>query len=186
MRERFTDFENRDRLLFKQLFIDCGIPTPTWYHMEEHIDPALLDKIEYPIIIKPSDVCTVEGITICNNEEELLGGYDRALSCSEKRQIVVEKFIQGQEFVVSCYVSKGEMKLIFCTDTGNNSASKQEKAFFSLNGDHSEQVIEKYSDAIAKMIKKLEIENGLFFLMGIRDGENYYFFDSDFRMERAS
>lgn len=57
-----------------------------------------LDKIKFPVVVKPVDCCSNTGISYCNNKKELRAGYKYALSVSHSSKIIVERMLEGEEW----------------------------------------------------------------------------------------
>lgn len=63
-----------------------------------------INKIGYPLVVKPNNGGSSLGITIVNNQEELLNAVD--LVKELKDDILIEKYIQGRE--VTCGIVENE------------------------------------------------------------------------------
>ena len=61
-----------NKLLFKQTCREYGIPVVPEYSLDEKMSDSELCKINYPVIIKPTDSYSSKGVSVCNNEDELL------------------------------------------------------------------------------------------------------------------
>lgn len=158
--ENMFTLESGDKLAFKQLCIDCGIPTPEWYHMEECVDPAVLDSMKYPVMVKPSDVSVARASSVCHNEGEFLAAYNQALFYSVNRKILVEEYIEGQKMVYTCYVSDGIVR-------------------------NRQELPEVFAKMVETLLAKQGIERGVFFFDVIRKGEEYFFVDSGMWLEKV-
>lgn len=146
----------RNNALFKEMCLECGLPAPKWYYMKENIDPAILEEIHYPVVVKPVEMCEDTYVFICHSEEELLEGYNQAIGNSESRQVVVEEYVNGVVFASSVYVSNGEAY------------------------SHYEHV-SAYQDAIQNMVDKIHMQNGKFILHGIKNDEGSFFIGFELR-----
>ncbi|MCK9574994.1 MAG: D-alanine--D-alanine ligase family protein [Clostridia bacterium] len=86
-----------DKIVMKMLFSACGlnILPYTWILREEfnvNSEKVLLDienKLNYPIIVKPSNLGSSIGITISNNRTELKHSID--IACYYDSRIILEK-----------------------------------------------------------------------------------------------
>jgi len=87
----------RDKSAFKKKCREIGIPIVDDYTVS---DPPLsreLHDIEYPVIVKPVDGTGNKGLSICTNESELLAGCRKARENSESGNILIERYITGEE-----------------------------------------------------------------------------------------
>ena len=90
----------QDKVFMKQIFESGGLPTPAyvWFFENEYVDDAdkLIKKIEklgYPMIIKPARLGSSVGISKVNTKEELIEGIEEAIKYDEK--IIVEEAIEN-------------------------------------------------------------------------------------------
>lgn len=63
-----------------------------------NIDITLVNDLNYPLVVKPCSAGSSVGITIVNEESELISSLKEALKYEDK--ILVEEFIKGREFSV--------------------------------------------------------------------------------------
>ena len=90
----------QDKVFMKQIFAAGGLPIPeyVWFFENEYVNDsdALIKKIEkigYPLIIKPARLGSSVGISKVNNKEELIEGIEEAIKYDEK--IIVEEAIEN-------------------------------------------------------------------------------------------
>jgi len=97
-----------DKIISKQIFISKGIPTPPFYFLNtssfrelgsSKLLPAIIEKIGFPLVVKPSAQGSALGIRIVNDSQSLPEAIIYALSYSKK--VILEKFIDGVELAVS-------------------------------------------------------------------------------------
>ena len=67
-----------------------GIPE---FYLDEEMRREDLDKIEYPVMVKPVDNGGGVGMTVAYNEDELRRGVAVALENSHSRRFIVEKYM---------------------------------------------------------------------------------------------
>lgn len=64
------------------------------------IDSAeIINKLSFPIVVKPADSGSSVGVTIAKDEKDLKAGLDEAFKHGEA--VLLEKFIQGRELTVA-------------------------------------------------------------------------------------
>lgn len=106
----------RDKIRFKEYCIAAGLDVPKRYHLTSPFKTKDLQKIEYPVIVKPIDSCASQGLSFCRNEAELLQGYDKAMMHSISKQVMIEEFVDGVEMCAHYYVNHGKATLIGIND----------------------------------------------------------------------
>ncbi|HHX38085.1 MAG TPA: carbamoyl-phosphate-synthetase, partial [Clostridiaceae bacterium] len=78
-----------DKIAFKQKCREYGIPVINDY--------TLGDNMPYPVLVKPVDSSGSKGISVCNDEEELLLAVERAKSFSPTGRYLIEDFLEGEQ-----------------------------------------------------------------------------------------
>lgn len=73
-------------------------------------------KIEYPVILKPSDSQGQRGIYLINSQFEFEKYFEDAIKYSRDKKVIVEKFIDGPEISVNAYMVNGVVKFIVASD----------------------------------------------------------------------
>ncbi|MCG2895388.1 MAG: carbamoyl-phosphate synthase large subunit, partial [Vulcanisaeta sp.] len=84
------------RELFKRLMSKHGIPTLpsiTTYSLSEALEAAR--KLGYPVLARVSFNLGGAGAFVASDEEELINKYHKALTQSEIREVLIEKYIGG-------------------------------------------------------------------------------------------
>jgi biotin carboxylase len=71
---------------------------------------------KFPAVVKPNDSQGQRGITIVERESELKNAFERAVSHSPSRSVIIEEFIDGFEISVNTYVLNGKPCFMFITE----------------------------------------------------------------------
>lgn len=87
----------RDKSAFKNKCKEIGIPIVDEYTVSDPPLPEEVSVIEYPVVVKPVDGTGNKGLSICNSEEELIAGCQKARENSESGNILIERYITGEE-----------------------------------------------------------------------------------------
>ena len=93
-----------DKIIAKKVFIEEGIPTADYVNFtkadftKKHIQ-EVAEKLNFPVVVKPSRAGSSVGISKAKNKEELQKAIEYALKFDNK--ILVEKFIKGREIEVA-------------------------------------------------------------------------------------
>lgn len=103
---------SRDKADFKKAWREIGVPLAEDYFISPELTDEELDKVKYPVVVKPVDCCANTGISFCYNKEELRKGYKYALSVSHSTKIVVERMLQGEEWYSFYAMADGKVSLL--------------------------------------------------------------------------
>lgn len=85
-----------DKEWSKRLFETANIPTPAWRKWP--ITQDELQKLKFPLIIKPAHEGSTVGITTAASESELEPAINHALKYDT--DVIIEELIEGREFTV--------------------------------------------------------------------------------------
>ncbi|MXO81361.1 ATP-grasp domain-containing protein, partial [Paenibacillus sp. OT2-17] len=85
----------------------AGVHTPSglyWQGMDDY-DPQVVERLGYPVIVKPNTGGSSIGIQLVQNEKELLSAVQGA--CSLDQAILIESYYEGTE--ITCSIVDGEV-----------------------------------------------------------------------------
>ncbi len=91
----------------KQVFAENGVPTAKHCVMTRP-DKAMLEGMEYPLIVKPADANSSKGVIKIQSPEEFEDAFARSVCFSRTDTAVVEEFVEGQEITVDVQVTDGK------------------------------------------------------------------------------
>lgn len=96
-----------NKQLSKTLLKAAGVHTPAglcWQGMDDY-DPQVVERLGYPVIVKPNTGGSSIGIQLVQNEKELLPAVQEA--CSLDQAILIEPYYKGTE--ITCSIVDGEV-----------------------------------------------------------------------------
>lgn len=185
-KEQFDIMTNKD--LFKKACIENGLDIIPSYYLDEDCKEEDLEKIQYPVVIKPADGRASKGTTLCKNKSEVKSALKLALEHSDRKKVIVEKFITGQEVVIKYFIRNGEIALTSMADLFTCYRENGERAYIGTQifpSKYYKKFIESTDTKVRSMIKNLGIMNGAMSFDGFVDGDKFRFFDPSFRMGGA-
>lgn len=96
-----------DKSIAKILLKNAGVLTPEWQTITKLVEM----KMQYPVVVKPLNLGSSIGISICENEAEFKIGFQSAQEYSAK--VLVEQFVKGTEISVGVYEkTKGQIETL--------------------------------------------------------------------------
>lgn len=104
-----------NKYLMREAFAKADVPCPR-YQMVHSIEEINLDKLEFPLIVKPSDRSGSLGVSKVTNIEELYQAVPNAIEKSFKKEAMVEEFIEGREISVEFISYNGRHYPLTITD----------------------------------------------------------------------
>ena len=180
------DILSNDKRRFKEFCVQYGIPTPEAYYVDINFRREDLDRIVYPVMVKPADGSGGRGIMKCNNEEELIAHYTELYRESASKKIVCERYMQsGNEIFIHYTVQDGYCSLS-AAFLKYKTTEEKEKAASCLFHMFSPKFLAEYKEttepAVIKFIQALGIKYGNVMFQGFEENGRLYFHESGLRM----
>jgi len=89
-----------DKARTKQLWLGCGLPTPTYRRLSANSDfHAVVAELGLPLMVKPSREGSSIGMAKVYSVDELAKAY--AVAAEHDSEVIAEHFIEGSEYTVS-------------------------------------------------------------------------------------
>ncbi len=105
-KQRAAEIES-NKVFAKDLMNKYGIPTATYktFNKSDYKDAlTYANKIGYPVVVKAAGLAAGKGVSICNNpgeaETAIKDCFENGIFGEAGEEIVIEEFLQGQEFSV--------------------------------------------------------------------------------------
>lgn len=105
-----------DKFQMKKAFASNGICSAQFIQCNSHTDLSAVKNLRYPLIVKPVDRSGSIGVTKVEHESLLVAAFDKALSNSLKKEVIVEEFITGTEVSVETISSNNVHSILAITD----------------------------------------------------------------------
>ena len=102
-----------DKYQMKQRFLEGGVPCARG-RLIAKVEEA--DDLYYPLIVKPRDNSGSRGVKLCRNKEELHEAMQEALQYSHLDTVLVEEYIEGQEYSIEGLHYDGKSEVIQFTE----------------------------------------------------------------------
>jgi biotin carboxylase len=174
-----------DKTKFKKLCKKFGVPVIEEYVLPNNFTNKDLDEIEFPILLKPVDNSGGRGISICHNKRDFSEAFVRALSFSESGEVIIERYVEGEEVTIFYIMQDGEIYLSAIADRYTNNSQKgviplpvgyifPSKYLKDYQNDLNEKVI--------NMLKSIGVRDGMIFIQSFVENGKFKFYDPGFRL----
>jgi len=180
-----------DRDLFRSLMNELGEPVPDSdiiHTLEEAY--AFVDRVGYPIIVRPAFTLGGTGGGICLNEEELIETVTSGLKHSPVTQCLIERSIAGfKEIEYEVMRDSNDSAIVVCNmenidPVGVHTGDSIVVAPSQTLSDREYQMLRNSS---LKIIRALKIEGGCNVQLALDpDSFNYYIIEVNPRVSRSS
>ena len=166
--EQFEIMISKDN--FKNTCRKYHVPVVPEYSLDE------IDKIEYPVIVKPVDSSSSKGISICQNREQL----DAA--------ILIEKYMDGLEVIIYDVIQDGNPIMVAMCDRYTSKEQKgitQLPSAYIFPSKHMERYKAEVDEHVKNMLRGMHVQNGVLFLQSFIENGSVYIYEPGFRLNGA-
>jgi biotin carboxylase len=155
-----TALELTNKALMKSKFIKHQIPT-TPFVILKSVDFRSVAGLKHPLVVKPVDSNSSKGITKVNTYSDLESAAMIAFSQSRTKEIVVEEFMEGEEFSVDVAVKNGEPSILLVT---KNIKMQQNENTFTITQSYfpaitDEALLKKIHNIVLKIVLAYNIQS---------------------------
>ncbi|MBQ7896882.1 MAG: ATP-grasp domain-containing protein [Clostridia bacterium] len=172
----------RDKFEFKKICKEVGAPIAQDYHLTDELKKEDIEKISFPVVIKPSDKSGNRGMSYCMSSNELSDCYKYARSISNEN-IIVERMLKGKEYNVHYVLANGEARLLYFNSTHHQPGEKSNLYSLKITTTcHLKKYIEEVNESAKKIIQKAGCKEGIVWFDCILDeDDNFYFLEMGYR-----
>ncbi|MBO4603324.1 MAG: hypothetical protein J5651_09220 [Salinivirgaceae bacterium] len=160
-----------------------GIPE---FYLDADMKREDLDKIVYPVMVKPVDNGGGVGMTVAYNEEELKAGVKLALENSHKKRFIVEKYMQCDDMGMY-YTFKDGYCSASCIYDRYTTDEQPGLSRVCLGGTYPSKHLDEYFERMhpnaIRLFKEIGIDNGVLMLSGFYENGEFYVYDTGFRLQ---
>ena len=110
-----TAKNSTDKMLMKEKFMDACLSCAKGFLVSNISEFVALD-LTFPVIVKPRDNSGSRGVIYCENLEGTAKAVEEALMYTKKGDVLVEEFIEGQEYSIEGIHYNGKHHVIQFTE----------------------------------------------------------------------
>lgn len=163
-----------DKAKFKKMCRDNGVPTIPEYDLAS-FDPDIISE-KNKVIIKPIDNSGSRGVVLCSSPDDFQRFLDYALSFSQKKQVIIEKYMEMDSISLSYTFQDGVASLSTTDDRYvHKSLSGSSVTQCGLYpSKYSDSYIEKWDAKVRRMFENAGLKNGVAAIQFFTDGNEFY------------
>lgn len=184
--EEQFDVLSNDKRRFKETCLKYGVPTPETYDIDMDFRREVLDRVVYPVMVKPADGSGGRGIKKCMNESELITHYTALYNSSASKKIICEQYMGDENEVFIHYTVQGGYCSLSCSFLKYKVNTEKTQAASCLFHMFSPKFIDDYrkceENAVINMIRGLGIQYGNLMFQGFEKNGQLFFHESGLRM----
>lgn len=171
-----------DKARFKQLCREHGVPVIPEYDLAT-FDPNIITD-DNKVIIKPVDNSGSRGVILCEKPEDFQKCLDYAMSFSQKKQVVIEKYMEMDSISAFYTIQDG----VFSLSTFNDRYVHKAKGAASVTcagiypSKYLDSYMSKINDNMIRMYQAAGLKNGVLTVQFFTNGEEYYVMEMGHRL----
>ncbi len=169
-------YDTKNKLNFKRNCIEMGVSVPKNYCISEELNSEELEKVTFPVVVKPIDREGNAGVTFCYSKEELIRGYQYAKTVSHCNKVMVEQMIDGTEFF--CYYLLVNGEAFFLTLGIRLSQHNEPKFCYSIStsiNSFTNSYLNTMNQSVIGMLKNIGCMDGIVCVQCMRDLEGKFY-----------
>ena len=172
-------FSNKKGL--KEILVKHGLDVIKEYTKQD-VERDSFDS--FPVFVKPVDNNSSKGMYIVGDRRDFKVAYERALSFSRSRTVLIEEYKQCDDFFIGYYAENGNVRVAF---TGDRYVIEQPGVGSITSGiiypsRHQELYFEKVHQKMLGIFKELGFSNGICAIQGFVEDDKIMFYDPALRI----
>jgi biotin carboxylase len=171
-----------DKARFKQLCRDNDVPVIPEYDLAS-FDPSIIND-KHKVIVKPVDNSGSRGVILCTKPEDFQKCLDYALSFSEKKQVVMERYMEMDSISISYTIQDGVVSLSTTDDRYVHKAASGSSVTQCgiYPSKYTEAYIQKIDGKMKRMYERAGLRNGVLAVQFFTDGNDFYVMEMGHRL----
>lgn len=160
-----------------------GIPE---FYLDAEMRQEDLDRIVYPVMVKPVDNGGGVGMTVCYDESGIRDAVQKALDASHKKRFIVERYMLCDDVGIYYTFKDGKCSLSCIFD---RYTTDEQPGFsrVSLGGIYPSKHISDYFSRMhanaVRLFDAIGIKNGVLLLQAFYENGEFYVYDTGFRFQ---
>lgn len=171
-----------DKARFKQLCRDNDVPVIPEYDLAS-FDPNIIND-KHKVIVKPVDNSGSRGVILCTKPEDFQKCLDYALSFSEKKQVVIERYMEMDSISISYTIQDRVVSLSTTDDRYVHKAASGSSVTQCgiYPSKYTEAYIKHIDPKMKKMYERAGLRNGVLAVQFFTDGNEFYVMEMGHRL----
>ena len=169
-----TSLDVTDKRRMKEIMWDNGIPTSRYLKVKSFEEAQALN-LNYPLMVKPADSNSANGVKKVHDESELEQYLPVALQFSRNGYAIVEEFIEGVEISAYCVIVGEKAHLVMAQERISVIEGKENviKCYAShAPARISAEALSKCEPIATQLARAFHLDNTPLFFQGIVQGDD--------------
>ena len=158
-----TEEITTNKFMMRETLSAAGINNPKYCLVENSLsakNKEIIETFNFPLIVKPIDLSSSRGVMKIDSMADLDKSVDYALDWSKIKKVIVEEFVEGQEYSGESIAYQGEYKLLAVTEKSTTGAPHFVETGHKQPADLSAEMHKSVKKTLYKAFAALGIEYG--------------------------
>lgn len=173
--------------VFKATCERYGIHGVPEYYLDENLNPSDIEKIRFPVMVKPVDGRSGMGMTVCQEPQDLKDAVAKALEVSNCKRFIVERYMGNCEDCFVYYTFKDGYCSLSCIADRYTTDEQSGLSRVCLGAIYPSKYIKHYYTRMhnnaVRMFKDIGIRNGVLLMQAFYEDGEFYVYDPGFRLQ---
>lgn len=138
--------EFSNKIFIKQKMTDNNIPTAKFIVLDT-FDKNKINNLSFPLVVKPVDTNGSKGVRKVEKKDDIEDAFKMAQNVSNKKEIIIEEFLDGVELGVDCVVINNVAKIL-TTHQKRKPSTNDNSVIFSIGSLSPAQISSKAQNKI--------------------------------------
>lgn len=175
-----------DKVKFKKACEEVGVPIVPWQEVTPETYVGLIDELEYPVVIKPTDNSGARGVFKCYDRDHYIELCIEAFNFSQEKILLVEKMMNPHNEFSAYYIfNNGKAYLSAMGDRYvyeiNKSVAPVGQCMLYPSNKLSKW-IEQVDPIMKQFYKFNHMNNGFCFVQGFYEDSRFYIHEIGYRL----
>ncbi len=151
-----------NKAIQRKIWAQKGVPGPRWEVFQNKNDAlTAIPDFGFPLIIKPADSSGSRGVVKLESvNDDILGSVIRAFQFSNSNEILLETYMDGVEFTVEIFATKGNVHVLAVTEKKKVKGTRGTVAYELATPDRPHKVIMRIAEAAVAAYTALGYSDG--------------------------
>lgn len=166
---------------FKEFCRQHDVPVVEEYSYND----VIMGKASFPLIVKPVDNSGARGIYVCRTMDEFNESYEKSLSFSPSKSVLIERKMNSEEATIFYYLHEGKAYLLGVADRWMYEQSHDLLKLpigYTFPAKYIDNLIETQNANITNMFKDLDMREGMVFMQCFVDKGEFIVYEMGYRL----
>ncbi len=175
-----------DKHKFRQRCLRYGINPIPFFTLTRDFTMDDLDRLQFPVLIKPADGCSGKGMSICREKVQVHSAIEKAVAYSASERFLIERYMDCDDMLIYFTFKDGEIWLSATADryTSYEQGNVSRVCIgATCPSRYADLYLDKLHEKLIRMFRDMDVANGVFLISAFVEDGVFYVYDPGFRLQ---